>query len=147
MKTSELKRVLRQNPKAQPRFILPDGDVVPAHYHVTEVGYVTKRFIDCGGTLHQRSESCLLQIHVADDVEHRLDAGTFARILDLGRQVLPHDQMEVEVEYEDCAISQYPIDTATIAGDVLEIRFREKHTDCLAKAKCGIESGNGSACC
>ena len=31
-------------------FKLPDGSLVPSHFHVTEVGKVTKHFIDCGGT-------------------------------------------------------------------------------------------------
>ena len=30
---------------------LPDGSLVPSHFHVTEVGKSSKHFIDCGGTL------------------------------------------------------------------------------------------------
>jgi predicted transcriptional regulator len=30
-------------------FQLPDGTTVPEHFHVTEVGLITKNFIDCGG--------------------------------------------------------------------------------------------------
>lgn len=147
MKVDELKSLLKEIPQAQPRFILPDGELIPAHYHITEVGHVTKRFIDCGGTLHETAHICLLQTHVADDVEHRLDAGTFANILDLGKQVLPHEDIDVEVEYEDCGVSQYPIESAELTGDFLELRLREKHTDCLAKEKCGIESGCSTAGC
>jgi hypothetical protein len=50
----------------------PDGDEILAHFHVTEVAHVTKRFIDCGGKLHDRQDACLLQTWVADDCEHRL---------------------------------------------------------------------------
>ncbi|MGK0335318.1 MAG: hypothetical protein ACI974_002146, partial [Paraglaciecola sp.] len=32
---------------------LPDGTPVPAHFHVTEVGEVSKTFVDCGGTLRR----------------------------------------------------------------------------------------------
>ena len=49
MKLRDLKATLTLHPDALPRFILPDGDQIPAHYHITEVGHVTKRFIDCGG--------------------------------------------------------------------------------------------------
>ncbi len=31
-------------------FKLPDGTFLPSHFHVTEVGLVSKHFIDCGGT-------------------------------------------------------------------------------------------------
>src|SRR3954447_7507253 len=98
MKLRELKSILRSNPSAYPQFHLPDGDQIPAHFHITEVGHVTKRFIDCGGVVHRRSETCLLQTWLGDDLEHRVNARTFARILDLGANGLPADDLEVEVE-------------------------------------------------
>lgn len=143
MKLSELKSTLRQNASSYPRFTLPSGDLVPSHFHITEVGHVAKRFIDCGGTLHDTSETCLLQTYVADDVDHRLDAGTFEKILDLGHRVLPHDDLEVEVEYDCCVVAQYPIASAQLSGEYFEFRLREKHTDCLAKEKCGLNGACG----
>jgi len=143
MKLKDLKATLALHPEARPRFTLPDGDQIPAHFHITEVGHIAKRFIDCGGTLHDTSDTCLLQTYVADDVEHRLDAGTFAKILQLGDQVLPHDDLEVEVEYDCCVVAQYPVASAEFSGDHIEIQLGEKHTDCLAKEKCGIE---GQSC-
>ena len=139
MKLTELKSTLRAKSSAYPRFILPDGDHIPAHFHITEVGHVTKRFIDCGGKAHERMDTCLLQTHVAEDVEHRLDAGTFAKILDLGGQVLPDDDLPVEVEYDCCVVAQYPINGAQLNGDYIEFQLSEKHTDCLAKRKCGSD--------
>jgi hypothetical protein len=140
MKLTQLKSILRAQPGAYPRFILPDGDHIPAHFHITEVGHVTRRFIDCGGKLHDRSDTCLLQTYVAGDIEHRLNAGTFAKILDLGAQVLPHDDLPVEVEYDCCVVAQYPIEDAEINGEHLDIKLGQKHTDCLAKQKCGIDA-------
>ena len=146
MKLHDLKATLALHPDALARFILPDGDQIPAHFHITEVGHIAKRFIDCGGKLHDTTDTCLLQTYVADDVDHRLNAGTFAKILQLGDQVLPHDQLEVEVEYDCCVVAQYPIASATFTGEHVELQFGEKHTDCLAKAKCGIDgAGCGSA--
>ncbi len=143
MKLTELKTILRSHPAAFPRFVMPDGDHIPAHLHITEVGHVAKRFIDCGGKLHDKTDTCLLQTYVADDVEHRLNAATFAKILDLGAQVLPHDDLEVELEYEDCAITQSSITNAAVDGDFIELQLGEKHTNCLAKEMCGID---GAAC-
>ena len=143
MKLNELKALLRSHPAAYPRFVLPDGDQIPAHFHITEVGHVTKRFIDCGGTLHDKTDRCVLQTWVADDLDHRLDARTFAKILDLSAQVLPHDDLEVEVEYDCCVVSQYPIDEARTKGNRIELRLGRKHTDCLAREKCGVD-GCGS---
>jgi hypothetical protein len=139
MKLAELKSLLRKHPSAYPRFILPDGDQVPAHFHITEVGHVTKRFIDCGGKLHDKADTCLLQTYVAGDVDHRLNAETLARILELGARVLPHDEMPVEVEYDCCVVAQYPVVNAEFKGEHIEVHLGEKHTDCLAKQKCGID--------
>jgi hypothetical protein len=144
MKLNELISVLRAHPEALPRLILPDGDHIPAHFHITEVGHVAKRFIDCGGTVHDTINTCLLQTwHSNSDLEHRLNAATFAKILDLGRQVLPHDDLDVEVEYEDCAMTQFPIAGAVFADGRIDIQLGEKHTDCLAKERCGID---GQSC-
>ena len=148
MKLSDLKAALRSHPDVLPRFILPDGDQIPAHFHITEVGHITKRFIDCGGTLHATAHTCLLQTYVAEDFEHRLTAGRFATILDLGDKILPHDDLEVEVEYDCCVVAQYPIASAQFTGKRLDLQLGEKHIDCLAKEKCGIDSGcETSACC
>lgn len=157
MKLSELKSLLRSHPTTFPRFTLPDGDQIPAHFHITEVGHVTKRFIDCGGTLHDQTDTCLLQTWFSDqDPNHRLSAGTFAKILDLGAQVLPNDDLEVEVEYDDCGVSQFPIESAELIGDYLELRLLSKQTDCLARKKCGVdgcgmsdkvETRAGASCC
>lgn len=143
MRLKDLKATLALHPDALPRFILPDGDQIPAHFHITEVGHVAKRFVDCGGQLHDTTDTCLLQTYVADDVDHRLHAGTLAKILQLGDQVLPHDDLEVEVEYDCCVVAQYPIASATFAGEHIDIQLGEKHTDCLAKARCGID---GTSC-
>ena len=35
-------------------FKLPYGVYAPRHSHITEIGKVTKSFIDCGGSVRQR---------------------------------------------------------------------------------------------
>ncbi len=150
MKLRELKSLLRAYPAAEPRFTLPSGEQIPAHFHLTEVGHVAKKFVDCGGTF-RISEACVLQTYVADDFDHRLAAGRFADILDLGQSILPGDDLDVEVEWDCCVISQYPISSVETSGDRLEFQLGDKHTDCLAKAKCGCgpesETETASACC
>ena len=149
MKLNELKTILRSHPDSLPRFILPRGDEIPAHFHLTEVGHVTKKFVDCGGTLRER-EACVLQTWVADDFEHRLKSKRFADILELGRSILPTDELEVEVEWDCCVISQYPIAAARTVQDRLEFQLETSHTACLAREKCGCEAEAAeavAACC
>ena len=134
MTLHELRLSLEAYPDALPRFILPDGDLIPAHAHVTEVGYVTKRFIDCGGEIgHQ--ESVVLQTWVGDDMEHRLTSGRFVTILQLGARVLPGDDLPVEVEYDCCVVAQYPIDGVEPNRDHLDILLGSKRTQCLARER------------
>ena len=48
---NELLTVLDDKSSATIQLMLPNGSLVPAHFHITEVGRVHKDFIDCGGTI------------------------------------------------------------------------------------------------
>lgn len=140
MKLHELKTLLRQHPERLVRIDLPDGQPIPAAYHLTEVGQVSKVFIDCGGKVHSQLR-CVLQTWVGADREHRLNARRFADILDLGRAVVATDTLEVEVEHGQTQATQYPIVGWALAGEqhlVLDLATRA--TDCLAKARCGEDA-------
>ncbi|TMP89317.1 MAG: hypothetical protein E6L08_14915 [Verrucomicrobia bacterium] len=100
MKLHELVAALQKSLTTFPRFVLPDGNYIPAHAHVTEVGHVVRKFIDCGG-MTGREEKALLQTHVGNDRDHRLKSDRFSKILQLGMRVLPSADLDVDVEY-DC---------------------------------------------
>src|SRR4051794_22931214 len=134
MKLSDLRSALEAHPATFPRFMLPDGDFIPSHAHVTEVGHVVKHFIDCGGGAG-KSEAALLQTHVGNDADHRLNSGRFAKILQLGERVLPHDQLEVEIEYDCCVVAQYPIAEVRLAGPHLDVLLGKRRTQCLAQER------------
>jgi hypothetical protein len=150
MTIQELHRLLRAQPETALHLILPNGDRVPAHYHITEVGRVTKDFIDCGGT-RRSTASCVLQAWVAQDVEHRLETGKLARIIDLAAPLLGDDELPVEIEYEGQLVSQFPLAAAEPKADGLHLFLTTKHTDCLAKESCGLvgvnEESEDSTCC
>lgn len=146
MKLSDLRAVLEKHPNTLPRFVLPDGDFIPAHAHVTEVGHVVKNFIDCGGVMG-RTETVLLQTHVGQDVDHRLKTDRFAKILQLGGKVLPHDELEVEVEYDCCVVAQYPISEVKPAGARLDVILGKRRTQCLAQERQKDAGMTVDACC
>ena len=113
-------------------FILPDGTVVSPHFHVTEVGQVTKKYIDCGGTL--RNESMIsFQLWAAEDFDHRLGAAKLLDIIQLAERVLELPDLEVEVEYQRDTIGRYGLEFT-----VTDFLLTARQTDCLAKDKCGI---------
>jgi hypothetical protein len=144
MKLSELISALQKFPTAFPRFVLPNGSFIPAHAHITEVGHVVKNFVDCGG-LTGRNEAVVLQTHVDRDTDHRLKSDRFARILRLGNRVLTHEDFDVEVEYDCCVVSQYPIAQIKSAGGRLDILLGRKRTQCLAQER--AKQQPTQACC
>ena len=153
MNLTELRSRLGAHPGLTLTIALPDGSRVPAHFHVTEVGHVAKKFVDCGGTF-RASETCVLQTFVGSprDDGHRLTAAKLARILELAKPILPSDKLPVEVEYEDKVISQFPLAEVSVGAGSLVLQLGGKHTDCLAREKCGLapdgdEARDNAGCC
>jgi hypothetical protein len=136
MKLHEFKTSLSLHPDANLRFILPNGQAVPAHAHVTEVAQITKRFIDCGGT-RRDDVLCRLQTWVAEDFDHRLTARKLLGILNQAAiDVLTTDDLELDVEHEVQYISQFPVALVEFLEGELRIKLGERHTACLAQEKC-----------
>jgi Family of unknown function (DUF6428) len=144
MTLRDLEQALAQWPMTFPRFVLPDGDYIPAHAHVTEVGHVLKNFIDCGG-LTGKEEKVLLQTHVGDDTEHRLRSDRFAKILQLGTRVVTSADLDVEVEYDCCVVAQYPIQEARPEGEHLDLILQRRRTQCRARERREVKTGK--TCC
>jgi hypothetical protein len=118
MKTSEFKHYLEQYPDHELRFVLPDNDMVPIHAHITEAGRIDKTFVDCGGTVRKIS-NVTLQAWIADDIDHRLSPGKLAGVMNIAAPIFGGDDLEVEIEYEDCSISQFPVLTASVDNSAL----------------------------
>ncbi|MEY4612411.1 MAG: hypothetical protein RL179_384 [Planctomycetota bacterium] len=128
---------LAGNPGTTMQFMLPDHSFIPPHFHITEVGRVQKDFIDCGGTSRALT-TCLLQVLVANDTDHRLNTSKLAGIFNFGNKLFTSDDIPVEVEYEQDAISQFPLADIEITPAGLLFVLGSKHTACLAPDKCGI---------
>ena len=143
MTVKDFRALLAANPGVKMHFMLPDNSFVPAHYHITEVGRVQKDFIDCGGTVRSLT-SCLLQIWVANDTDHRLETTKLAAIMEIATPLLKTDELPVEIEYEEGVISQYPLGGAESTPSGLLLYLGTKHTACLAPEKCGVD---GTGCC
>ena len=159
MKLTQFTHLLEAHPEKPFHLVLPGDNVVPASFHIPEVGHVTKKFIDCGGKLHTL-QSCQLQVWLGGDTDHRLYASKMAGVLNLAQAkgVLPDSKdLDVEIEYEDAAISQYTVDDYTVSESAVVLHLAAKHTDCLAKESClpnslalpmaAGEAGCGPGCC
>lgn len=112
---------------------LPDGTAVPSHFHVTEVGEVSKHFVDCGGKVrHEKKAS--LQLWTANDYDHRLEPGKMAKIIEIAERDLGLGNLEIEVEFQgEETIQKFSL---SAEGNVLQLRGTA--TACLALENCGL---------
>lgn len=150
MKLSEIKKLLPALENVE--FQLENGTFVPEHFHVTEVGQITKNFIDCGGVI-RNEKTVNFQLWNADDYEHRLKPGKLLHIINLSEEKLDIQDGEIEVEYQSDTIGKYDLDF-----NGKNFILKNKTTACLAQDACGIPSGkqkrnlseltaNSSSCC
>ena len=114
-------------------FQLPNGELVAPHFHVTEVGKVTKHFIDCGGSI-RTEEMANFQLWEAQDYDHRLVPEKLLNIIELSEQKLGLTDLEIEVEYQ----MKDSIGKFGLEFDGTHFELTPKLTDCLAKDNCGI---------
>lgn len=147
MKLSEVKTALSTAEGVS--FLLPNNEYVPGHFHVTEVGLVSKHFIDCGGT--ERVEEVVnFQLWNANDHDHKLKPQKLLNIISLCERKLGFDSdLEVEVEYQAETIGKY-----NLGFNGKDFMLLAKQTACLASDACGIpalETNNvkteAAACC
>ncbi|WP_172282598.1 DUF6428 family protein [Chryseobacterium sp. LAM-KRS1] len=150
MKLSEIKNILPTLHNVE--FQFEDGTFVPEHFHVTEVGTITKSFIDCGGTI--RNEKVVnFQLWNANDYEHRLKPEKLLNIIALSEEKLGIEDHEIEVEYQNVTIGKYDLD---FNGKTFVLK--NKTTACLAQEACGLPtekkklklsdlSSQSGACC
>jgi hypothetical protein len=107
MNVKQFDQLLADNPGTPLSIMLPSGELVADHFHITEVGRVHKQFIDCGGT-RRETTSCALQVWVADDEDHRLNSTKLAKIMKAAESFLD-DDLPLIVEHGSDTVSQYPV--------------------------------------
>ena len=66
---------------------------------MTEVGLVSKHFVDCGG-VERRETMANFQLWEAGDYDHRLAPQKFLSILKLSDKILGTEDLAIEVEYQ-----------------------------------------------
>lgn len=148
MKLSEIKEILPHLDNVE--FQLENGQSVPEHFHVTEVGIITKNFIDCGGTIrHEKAVN--FQLWDANDFEHRLKPAKLLNIIKLSEEKLGiEDDAEIEVEYQGETIGKYGL-----SFNGKNFILTNKTTACLAMDACGVPlkkkirigEGTSANCC
>ncbi len=130
MKLSEFKSKLNQ--VEQLEFVLQNGEKVPTHFHITEVGMTTKQFTDCGNTFRIQ-KTATLQLWTSVDFYHRLEPQKVIKIINSTEKMFEDEDLEIEIEYQQETVGKFGL-------DFLKNKFilTNTKTDCLAKLSCGI---------
>lgn len=130
MNLSAVKRILSTTETVN--FQLENGMPVPEHFHVTEVGVITKHFIDCGGVIRNEKVASF-QLWDANDFDHRLKPSKLLNIIQLSEEKLGMEDLEIEVEYQGLTIGKFELDF-----NGKNFVLLNKQTACLAIDSCGI---------
>jgi len=115
------------------RFKLPDGSFVPAHFHITEVGKLSKDFIDCGGVRRTEVEACF-QLWQEEADDHRLAPQKLLKIIESSEAQLGLANLPIVVEYQ----GKNTIEKFNLAFDGDHFLLTSKQTACLASEECGV---------
>ena len=129
MKLSEVKKILPTLENVE--FQLEDGTLIPEHFHVTEIGIVTKHFIDCGGTI-RNEKKINFQLWNANDYDHRLKPAKLLNIIGLSEVKLGIEDSEIEVEYQGETIGKFDL-----GFNGKNFVLKNTKTACLAEDSCG----------
>jgi Family of unknown function (DUF6428) len=114
-------------------FVLPNNTLIPAHFHITEMGLLTKNFIDCGNTIREE-KLITFQIWFAGDFEHRLNTEKVLKIIDASKSLIGEQNLDIEVEYQtETTIGKFGLDFKDN-----KFHLTPKETTCLANDHCGI---------
>ncbi|MEY2702390.1 MAG: hypothetical protein RLY43_1023 [Bacteroidota bacterium] len=112
---------------------LPNGTFVPPHFHITEMGLLTKHFIDCGNVVREE-KTITFQVWFAGDLDHRLTPEKVNKIIKASQKLFQKADLELEVEYQDAqTIGKFGLE---FQNGIFQLT--SKQTTCLANDHCGI---------
>lgn len=130
MKLSEFKNHLENLETLE--IYLENGQKVPLHFHITEVGLTTKHFTDCGNTFRIK-KNATLQLWTSVDYWHRLDPKKVASIITATEKIFEGEDLDIEIEYQQDTIGKFAL-------EFIDNKFvlTATKTDCLAKDSCAF---------
>ena len=130
MKLSQFTNKLEQ--LNQLEFVLQNGQKVPSHFHITEVGMTTKQFTDCGNTFRIQ-KTATLQLWTSVDFDHRLEPKKVVAIIRSTDTMFDGEDLEVEIEFQQETVGKFGLEFTNN-----QFILTNTKTDCLAKTSCGL---------
>lgn len=133
MKRSEFKNQLQKVENFDIQ--LPNGDYIPQHFHITEMGTINKKYTDCGNTFREENYFTF-QLWYSHDTWHRLTSEKVLKIISGIEKNMEISDFDILVEYQDeNTIGKFGLD---FNGSNFVLASTK--TTCLAGDNCGIPS-------
>jgi hypothetical protein len=130
MNLKEFKSILKTQDELH--FQLQNGEKVPAHFHITEVGLLSKHFVDCGGKVRMENK-INFQLWTSNDFYHRLKAEKLLQIIEQSASLIQNESDEIELEYQLTSITKFGL-----AFENNQFILTNLQTACLAEDACGV---------
>jgi len=155
MNFENVKNILANNPKKSIIFTLPNEEVVPASFHITDVGVVNRHLIDCGGQT-RTEEQVHLQLWTGKDYDHRVTTDTANRILNQSQSVINKIKepktaqvlVEYQLDWHGIPIfSLFAVNDMQASDTEVNILLSTIQTACLAAERSNSECGVSEGCC
>ena len=90
-------------------FVLPNGSHIAPHFHLTEVGEITKSYVDCRGSV-RLEKTANFQLWTAHDYDHRLKPRKVIEIIEMAEKEIGLQNLDIEVEYQSETIGRYGLE-------------------------------------
>ena len=131
MKISEFRNIIQSLKSIV--FELPEGEKVPSHFHITEIGIIRKTYIDCGGNL--RVDNLInMQLWYSNDVNHKIEPAKVLKIIERSDKLLKLQDEEIQIEYQQDTVCKFNLEF----GGGNTFKLIKTFTDCLDKESCNI---------
>ncbi len=132
MNLKEFKSILKTQDELH--FQLQNGEKVPVHFHITEVGLISKHFVDCGGKVRMENK-INFQLWTSNDFYHRLKSEKLLQIINQSAGLIQNENYEIELEYQQTSITKFGL-----AFENNKFILTNLQTACLAEDACGVTS-------
>jgi len=155
MNFENFKTTLADNPNKSITFTLPNGETVPASFHITDVGVVNRHLIDCGGQT-RTEEQVHLQLWTGKDYDHRVTTDTANKILIQSQSIISKIKepntakilIEYQLNWHDLPIfSLFTVSDMQATENELSFSLSSIQTSCLAAERSNSECGVSEGCC
>jgi len=144
MKLYEICAKLDMSKDAKLLFKLPSGDLIPEHFHVTEIQSITKNVFYCNQTTSVE-ESTNFQLWVYTDEDHRITAKKLLNIISKSNFMTDKD---VYIEHDEITLGRYAIDNIESKEGYLIFKLEKVRATCADPAYCLREKkANEASCC